>query len=337
MSEIKVCSKCILTNKFPNISFSDKQVCNYCEEYDMEQKKENDYEKKFLELIESVKGQGEYDCLLAFSGGKDSTYTLSILKEKYDLNILTYTFDNGFLSQQAKENIKVVTENIGVDNIIFSPRIDLIKDIFTQAVLNDEVYSNAALMRASAVCTTCINFIRYNVLKVCVEKKIPLLIFGWAPGQIDKRSIIFRPNNAFLRKSQNIFIDSNKDYIEKYKKSYFLSDERFEDNNSRFPYFVNPLLFNEYNYDIVKEKINKLGWSAPKNTDASSTNCLLNTLGNYVHEKKFGFNPYAKEISELIRCGVITREEGLNKINKKLNEDVLNSCLNKLNIRIENI
>ncbi len=336
MCDKNVCKKCILNSSFPNIHFDEDGVCNYCKEDEIKNDI-NKNENSFLDLIKEVKGKYEYDCLLAFSGGKDSTYTLSILKKKYGLNILTYTFDNGFLSDQAKKNIKTVTENIGVDNIILAPRMDLLKGLFKEAAINKNLYSNAALMRASAVCTTCINFIRYSLLKVCVDKNIPMLIFGWAPGQIDKRSIIFKPNKAFLKKSQRVFLDSNKKYLKDYERNYFLVDDKFDDINTVLPYFVNPLLFNEYNYEIVNKEIEAVGWSKPKDTDASSTNCLLNTLGNYIHEERYGFNPYSKEISELIRKGIITREKGLEKLHKKINKAVLDECIEKLGLRIEEL
>ena len=55
--------------------------------------------------------------------------------------------------------------------------------MFVSATVNENLYSKSAIMRASAICTSCINFIRYSALKLAVEKHIPMLIFGWAPGQ----------------------------------------------------------------------------------------------------------------------------------------------------------
>lgn len=334
-----MCKKCVLTTNYPGMDIGDDGVCNYCAKEDQKLDRRNkinsiseDNEKKFAELIKNQQHTGDYDCILAFSGGKDSTYTLFLLKEKYKLNILTYTFDNGFLSDQAKDNIKRVVEKLDVDNIIFSPKIDLLKKMFIESAVNDQLYSQAALMRASAVCTTCINFIRYSGLKVCIQKNVPLLIFGWAPGQIDERSIIFKPNKQFLLKSQNIFTEAHKQFLGNDKNSYFMSNEMFQDSKTEMPYFVNPLLFNKYNYDKVTETIFKLGWKYPDNTDASSTNCLLNTLGNFIHEKKCGYNPYVQEISQLIRENILTREEGIEKLNKEVNSFVLESCLHKLGI-----
>jgi hypothetical protein len=46
-----------------------------------------------------------YDCLMLYSGGKDSTYALCRLVEM-GLSVYAFTLDNGFISESAKENIR---------------------------------------------------------------------------------------------------------------------------------------------------------------------------------------------------------------------------------------
>ena len=58
-----------------------------------------------IEYLEQEKGKSDYDCALAYSGGKDSSYTLYVLREIFNLRVLALVFDNGFLSDQAKKNI----------------------------------------------------------------------------------------------------------------------------------------------------------------------------------------------------------------------------------------
>ncbi len=52
-----------------------------------------------------------------FSGGKDSSYVLYRLIEM-GLNVLTFTFDNGYISDSAFANIKRITSALKVENII---------------------------------------------------------------------------------------------------------------------------------------------------------------------------------------------------------------------------
>ena len=115
------CTKCILPETFPSIKFDADGVCNYCLSYKGPEHQEElklQYRQKFDSLLKNTvscslsplaklsPAAPSYDVLMAHSGGKDSTYTLDILKNHYKPNILALTFDHGFLSPFAKENIQ---------------------------------------------------------------------------------------------------------------------------------------------------------------------------------------------------------------------------------------
>jgi len=105
---METCTKCVLTSNFPGVSFDDDGVCNHCGNFtgnEILKEHKKKYEKNFLDLIGKYKGKHEYDVLMCFSGGKDSTYTMKIIKEKYGLTVLAVTFDNGFISPKATENM----------------------------------------------------------------------------------------------------------------------------------------------------------------------------------------------------------------------------------------
>ena len=61
------------------------------------------------EILEASRGTGAYDAIVAFSGGKDSSYTLKLLVEDYGLNCLAVTIDNGFISEGAFKNCRTIT------------------------------------------------------------------------------------------------------------------------------------------------------------------------------------------------------------------------------------
>ena len=58
----------------------------------------------------------KYDAIVAFSGGKDSVYTLHLVKEVYGLRPLAVTGDNGFITKRAKKNMKSMIDKLGVDH-----------------------------------------------------------------------------------------------------------------------------------------------------------------------------------------------------------------------------
>mgnify|MGYP000630771079 CR=1 FL=1 len=103
---MKKCTKCILPETYPEITFDEEGICNYCKEY-----KSINYkgEKLFVELLDKHINKGrKYDCQVPISGGRDSTYVLYKMKEKYKMNVLAFNYDNGFVSQQARENIELL-------------------------------------------------------------------------------------------------------------------------------------------------------------------------------------------------------------------------------------
>ena len=102
------CKKCLISNQRPNstvefkndgikdkepINFTDG-ICDAC--IATEKKKKINWEQRELELIDLCdkyrKTDGEYDCLVPGSGGKDSFMQAHILKYKYKMNPLTVTW-----------------------------------------------------------------------------------------------------------------------------------------------------------------------------------------------------------------------------------------------------
>jgi 3'-phosphoadenosine 5'-phosphosulfate sulfotransferase (PAPS reductase)/FAD synthetase len=52
------------------------------------------FKQKFYHVLKDTKGKVPYDALIAYSGGKDSIYTLRLLKETFGLRILAITFES---------------------------------------------------------------------------------------------------------------------------------------------------------------------------------------------------------------------------------------------------
>ncbi len=51
-------------------------------------------------------GKSAYDALCCYSGGKDSTYMLKMMVRQMGLKVLAFTLDNGFITDQSKQNIE---------------------------------------------------------------------------------------------------------------------------------------------------------------------------------------------------------------------------------------
>jgi hypothetical protein len=319
-SSMKYCTNCALPATFPGIHFNDKGICNYCLDFkgiEFEKAKKAEYHQKFDSLIKAYKGQSSYDVLMCYSGGKDSTYTLAILKEKYDLNILALSFDNGFLPDQTLTNIRNVVEILGVDHILMKPRFDILAKIFRYCA-EKEVYPLKALERSSAICTSCMAIIKYSALRLALEKEIPFIAWGWSPGQAPIPSSIMKNIPSMINKMQKTLYDPIFKITGDEINPYFLADKFFS-GSYRFPYNINPLAFLDYNIEAIYKNISRFGWKKPEEVDANSTNCLLNSYANFVHKKQMGFHPYAFELAKLVREGNLDRATALQRLEE--NED----------------
>ena len=118
------CSKCVLPETHETIQFDNQGVCNVCRGNEYKQEKIDwDVQKKELDtLIDQYKGKGDYDCLIPFSGGKDSAWTVYYLVKEYGLKPLVVRFDHGFLRPGVEENTKRIQRALGVDFHHFTPR-----------------------------------------------------------------------------------------------------------------------------------------------------------------------------------------------------------------------
>ena len=122
IKSLKRCSKCILPSTFPYIYFDSLGVCNYCSKYKHSQKKKSINELQ--KLVEPYRrSNGSPDVLVPFSGGRDSTYTLHIIKEELGLNPITFTYDWGMVTDLARRNIARTCGRLKVENIIVAANI----------------------------------------------------------------------------------------------------------------------------------------------------------------------------------------------------------------------
>ena len=332
--ELKCCTRCVLPETFPGITFDDEGVCNHCQHYrgdeHLEKQKER-MRRKFDEILAQTRGRGEYDCLMSWSGGKDSTYTMAVLKERFGLHVLAFTFDNGFVSPRAFENMRNVTENLGVDHVIVKPRFDLLRQIFVGSAQQRDLYAQKALERASNVCTSCMGLAKGIALRLALERGIPLMAYGWSPGQAPLSSAIFRSNPQMMRAMLQATMEPLRSLVGEAIAPYFPAEAHLADA-SRFPYNVSPLAFLNFNEEAEVERISRLGWQRPDDTDPNSTNCLLNAFAIQSHVEQQGFHPYALELANLVREGYLDREEAIARLEEPPNPQVLTAVRAKLGV-----
>ena len=112
---------CLLPSSKPDLYFNQEGVCSACTSFlerpqiDWDKRKSN-----FLQIIEKFrKSDGNWDCVVAVSGGKDSTFQVIKMLElgMNPLCVTATTCDESSLGRRNIENLK----ELGVDHIQVSP------------------------------------------------------------------------------------------------------------------------------------------------------------------------------------------------------------------------
>lgn len=166
---LKKCVKCGLPETYETIEFDAAGVCNICNQKTFKDNKIDWGErKKALEqLISEYRGKFDYDCIVPFSGGKDSTYTLLTLVKEYKLKPLVVQFNHGFMRPNLNENNIRTFKKLGVDVLSFTPNWNVVKRVMKEA-----------LIRKGDFCWHCHTGIFSYPMHVAIKYNVPLIFWG---------------------------------------------------------------------------------------------------------------------------------------------------------------
>ena len=171
-NRIKRCTRCILPDSLSDITFDENGVCNHCRQYERDFARWNEIEERKKEELNSIFQKAKrlkrpYDCLVPLSGGKDSTYTLYLANKVYGLKTLSVTFDNGYLSDLAKVNIRNALSSCSSDHIFY-----------TINQVNSEELFKVFVEKTGDFCNACMRGINYSIELASKAFRIPLVIKG---------------------------------------------------------------------------------------------------------------------------------------------------------------
>ncbi|MEL6276834.1 MAG: AMP-binding protein, partial [Bacteroidota bacterium] len=200
------CVSCGLPSNYPTANFAKGEPCHLCKAFTGYQEKVAKYFKTIPDLkalLSSVPvaEKGAYDCLMLLSGGKDSTYALAQLKE-LGFNVLAFTLDNGYISEGAKENIRRVCAELGVDQH------------FGETEAMNAIFVDS-LQRHCNVCDGCFKTIYTLSVQLALEKNIPFIITGLSRGQFFETRLteeLFRQEHVDVDRIDEMILNARKAY-----------------------------------------------------------------------------------------------------------------------------
>ena len=168
-NELRRCSRCNIPETYETIEFDAQMVCNVCRQKEFRDEKIDwSARKRDLDgLIESYRGKHDYDCVVPFSGGKDSTFTLYYLMKEYKVKPLVVQFNHGFMRQNLLENNQRTFKQLGVDVLSFTPNWRVVKRVMLEA-----------LIRKGDFCWHCHTGIFAYPMQVALQTQVPLVLWG---------------------------------------------------------------------------------------------------------------------------------------------------------------
>ncbi|HIP39399.1 MAG TPA: N-acetyl sugar amidotransferase [Desulfocapsa sulfexigens] len=339
MKNENMCNRCILNDQFPSIEFDRNGICNYCHKWDKEWA-EFDYNKAEQQLQMIFKDaklkKRKYDCMVPYSGGRDSSYVLYLCKEKYGMNPLAVTFNNLFMSDYALKNILSTVPKLGVDHVMVSLQPDLLKSFY-----------RAMILKGGEFCSICTCGINYVITVYQQLFNIPLVLSG-VSSRVDEQSPfeVTSTHPSYVRKvlleSGFSIEDIDSLLVKRQYELTAIEKIKMKLTDSDFLRINMPDYLSWNNQEIQETLENELHWQTPdKNMD--HIDCRFAPIKTFLKNKQIPHFIFKQEkYSQLIRDGQMTREEAINSLDAAIKHEheppaELTDFLNFFDITLEDI
>jgi N-acetyl sugar amidotransferase len=146
-------------------------------------------DQEFRAVLDECRGHGSYDCIVPFSGGKDSTFTLYALVKTYGLKPLVVCFDHGFMRPTVLANAERTIRTLGVDFLKFRANWKVVKKLMLES-----------LKRKGDFCWHCHTGIFSFPMQMAIRFGVPLVVWGQPSTEY----------NAFFRADEPEFVDEKR-------------------------------------------------------------------------------------------------------------------------------
>jgi glutamine---fructose-6-phosphate transaminase (isomerizing) len=322
------CTRCLLPETMPYISFDEKGLCSYCRDYETR----GNYlkgEKALEEFISPYrKSSGEPDVLIGFSGGRDSAYGLDYIKNTLGLHPITFTYDWGMVNDLARRNQARVVGKLGIEHIVISAdirtkRANIRKNL--KAWLKRPDLGMVPILMAGD------KQFYYYFHKVRKQTGIKLFIFcGGYEGEEGTGLFKYGFCNVTTQGSKNALkrmtgiSKKNKAKIMFYYFKQFIRNPSYINRSmfdTLFAFYSSYVLKDDYLYlfhyldwdekTIVNTIIEKFNWERENDTIATwRTDDGTAAFYNYIYLTMAGFTEFDIFRSHQIREGKLTRDQG---------------------------
>ena len=305
------------------ITFDKHNVCNFCRDHEKIKYSGDDALRQKMASI--PKGNGVVDCVVPVSGGKDSTYVLYYVTKVLGLKAIAVNYDNGLTHHHAKENLRRITDTLGVELVTISMHKQ--KSYLAKNLKAYFAKPNPAMV--PTLCTGCRIGIVGNVCKVAQEKGIRMVFFGWSAfEEAPFKAGFLKADGGSVVTGLIVNIISNPkyllngtlkvqilDYLHSYTRvrDWGVLLKKLYPGIYPIPFFD----YIEYNPGRIQQEVSeKVGWSAPDPENSWRFDCQIKLLQDRIYLNEVGFNATHDYLSAKIREKYITRDDAMGIVSK---------------------
>lgn len=313
---MKRCTRCIMPETQQGIEFDQDGVCGTCRQNEIKAKIDwRAKEKALIALIDQYRGKYSYDCIIPFSGGKDSTFTVYILVKKYGVKPLLVSFDHGFFRPRTLENRVKTIKKLGVDILTFRPNWKIVKKVMLES-----------LNRKGDFCWHCHTGVFAYPMQIAVKLNIPLVFWGEPSSEYTSYYSYTHPEEVDEKRfnklvNLGITADDMLQYLGGFVDKRDLEPFRYpalkdlRAINYRSVYLGSYIPWDaETQANIIKKELD-WQWDVvegiPENYGYQKIECMLYGMRDYLLFMKKGFGRTAHLASIDIRNNRLSREQGL--------------------------
>ena len=310
------CSKCILPDGFLGIHLNSEHLCNICADPTY---KTINYSRTIISPEQRTKalkdwnsvvkdmqknhGSRKYDCILGYSGGKDSTALLDHLVNILGLTPLAVTSDTGFMTDIAKDNMKDTLRQIQVDHVLIEESIPTFTKLYKYHFLHHN--SNETFL-ARYICDYCSDLIHSIVVKEAIKREIPCVLFGYSPDQTF-RYFYEMPREEVIKEWKPELLDNP--FFDENDAKWYLTDEEIK--NGGLPRVLLPYHVIPYREQDIIELVESKNYIKKGHADPLLTNCNVVHAATFYDFNRYGGILYAYQYAELVRLNPESRKKWL--------------------------
>lgn len=327
-NSLKRCVRCLLPETYETIEFDNNGLCNICKSAEHKDAINWDERRDLLNrIIDKYRGKYEYDCIIPFSGGKDSTFQLWYLVTQCNVKPLVVRFNHGFMRQTIEENNKRTFKKLGVDVIEFTPNWKIVKTLMKES-----------FERKTDFCWHCHTGIYSYPMRIAVRYDVPLIFWGEPQAEITSYydylndEIEYEDEKKFnMLRTLGITAEDMFNMVRTKENGIELRDlipytyPDMEDIRKLEPVSVPLGSFIPWDYrkntEIIKEE---LGWQTDElegvpneiNPQGEKIECFMQGTRDYIKFLKRGYSRVAQINSFNVRKGLISTDNA-REINEK--------------------